>query len=50
MPVRDPGAAILTTGTSRIVDTVIVGGEVMIQDGRSTRVDESELVRTLAAL
>lgn len=50
LPVRDPGAAILTTGTSRIVDTVIVGGEVMIQDGRSTRVDESELVRTLAAL
>ncbi|MGW0017989.1 amidohydrolase family protein [Rhodococcus sp. NPDC003382] len=50
LPVRDPGAAILTTGTSRIVDTVIVGGEVTIRDGRSTRVDESELARTLAAL
>ncbi|MBF6212680.1 amidohydrolase family protein [Nocardia puris] len=50
LPVRDPGASILTTGSSRIVDTVLVGGEVVVRDGRSTRVDEAELVRELVAL
>ncbi|MGW4481205.1 amidohydrolase family protein [Rhodococcus triatomae] len=50
LPVRDPGAAILTTGTSRIIDTVIVDGAVVVRDGHSTRVDETELIRTLAAL
>lgn len=50
LPVRDPGASILTTGSSRIVDTVLVGGEVVVRDGRSTRVDEAELVRELSAL
>ncbi|MFI5717672.1 amidohydrolase family protein [Nocardia sp. NPDC051750] len=50
LPVRDPGAALLTTGTSRIVDTVVVDGEVVLRDGRSTRIDEQELIRALSAL
>ncbi|MFE4501166.1 amidohydrolase family protein [Rhodococcus sp. NPDC056743] len=50
LPVRDPGASILTTGTRQIVDTVLVAGEVVIRDGHSTRVDEAELISALAAL
>ncbi len=50
LPVRDPGASILTTGSRQIVDTVLVAGEVVLRDGHSTRVDEAELIRTLSAL
>jgi 5-methylthioadenosine/S-adenosylhomocysteine deaminase len=49
LPVRDPGATLLTTGSHRVVDTVLVAGEAVIRDGRSTRVDEAELRATLAA-
>ncbi|MDZ7930836.1 MAG: amidohydrolase family protein [Rhodococcus sp. (in: high G+C Gram-positive bacteria)] len=47
LPVRDPGASLLTTGTRQVVDTVWVDGEVVIRDGRSTRVDEDGLVVAL---
>ncbi|MGX1805674.1 amidohydrolase family protein [Nocardia sp. NPDC055321] len=47
LPVRDPGASLLTTATPRVVDTVWVAGEAVIRDGRSTRVDEQELVKLL---
>ncbi|MGV8874074.1 MAG: amidohydrolase family protein [Rhodococcus sp. (in: high G+C Gram-positive bacteria)] len=50
LPVRDPGASLLTTGTRQVVDTVWVDGEAVIRDGRSTRVDEGELVAALRAL
>ncbi|MGU3290908.1 amidohydrolase family protein [Williamsia sp. M5A3_1d] len=50
LPVTDPGASILTTGSPSIVDTVLVGGEVVIADGRSTRVDEAELTAALSRL
>ncbi len=50
LPVIDPGASILTTGSPAIVDTVLVGGEVVIADGHSTRVDEAELIAALRAL
>ncbi|MBW8487657.1 amidohydrolase family protein [Actinomadura parmotrematis] len=50
VPVLDPGATLLTTGSSRTVDTVLVDGEVLIADGRSTRLDERALIeRALAA-
>nr|WP_254925557.1 MULTISPECIES: amidohydrolase family protein [unclassified Rhodococcus (in: high G+C Gram-positive bacteria)] len=49
LPVRDPGASLLTTGTRQIVDTVWVDGEAVIRDGHSTRIDEAELVRSLSA-
>ncbi len=42
-----PGASLLTTGTRQVVDTVWVDGEVVIRDGRSTRVDEEGLVAAL---
>ncbi|MDJ0392940.1 amidohydrolase family protein [Rhodococcus sp. G-MC3] len=50
LPVRDPGASLLTTGTRQVVDTVWVDGEAVIRDGHSTRVDEEELIRSLHAL
>ncbi|MXP23774.1 amidohydrolase family protein [Gordonia sp. HNM0687] len=50
LPVRDPGASLLTTGSPRIVDTVMVGGEVVVADGRSTRIDEAEFTKELMAL
>lgn len=49
LPVTDPGASVLTTGSPRIVDTVMVGGEVVIADGRSTRIDEAEFTTKLIA-
>ncbi|MGI5162831.1 amidohydrolase family protein [Spirillospora sp. CA-253888] len=50
VPVLDPGATLLTTGSSRTVDSVLVDGEVLIADGRSTRVDEKDLIaRAVAA-
>ncbi len=50
LPVTDPGASILTTGSPAIVDTVLVGGEPVIADGHSTRVDEKELISALRSL
>ncbi|WP_055474960.1 amidohydrolase family protein [Gordonia sp. HS-NH1] len=50
LPVRDPGASLLTTGSRSIVDTVMVGGEILVEDGRNTRVDEAEFTKQLAAL
>ena len=47
LPVGDPGAAILTTGSPAIVDSVIVGGELVLEGGRSTRVNEDALVGAL---
>ena len=34
----------------RSVDTVLVGGEVLLEDGRSLRIDESELARRAGQL
>ncbi|WP_249356217.1 MULTISPECIES: amidohydrolase family protein [unclassified Gordonia (in: high G+C Gram-positive bacteria)] len=50
LPVRDPGASLLTTGSRSIVDTVMVGGEIVVEDGRHTRIDEAEFTKQLAAL
>ncbi|TXG89224.1 amidohydrolase [Rhodococcus rhodnii] len=47
LPVHDPGATMLTTGSSRTVDTVLVGGEIVVEDGHSTRIDDAELVARL---
>lgn len=50
LPVRDPGATLLTAGSHRVVDTVLVAGEVVVRDGRSTRVDEDALIARLRAV
>ncbi|MGC4961082.1 amidohydrolase family protein [Gordonia sp. DT101] len=50
LPVRDPGASLLTTGSRSIVDTVMVDGQIVVEDGRSTRVDEAEFTKELLAL
>ncbi|WP_067666913.1 amidohydrolase family protein [Nocardia miyunensis] len=50
LPVSDPGATLLTCGTPRIVDTVLVGGDVVVTDGRSTRIDVDALTAALLAL
>ncbi|NDZ92646.1 amidohydrolase family protein [Streptomyces sp. SID6673] len=50
LPVRDPGASLLTTGSRSIVDTVMVDGQIVVEDGRSTRIDEAEFTKELLAL
>lgn len=42
---HDPVAALLFCGDSHIADTVIVNGEVVVREGRLTRVDEEALIR-----
>jgi 5-methylthioadenosine/S-adenosylhomocysteine deaminase len=42
-PVRDPINALVEYGSGADVETVIVDGEVVIENGRSTRIDEPEL-------
>jgi len=43
-PVRDPINALVEYGSGADVETVIVDGEVVIENGRSTRIDEAELL------
>ncbi|WAC57388.1 amidohydrolase family protein [Gordonia sp. SL306] len=50
LPVRDPGASLLTTGSRSIVDTVMVDGQIVVEDGHSTRIDEAEFTKELLAL
>lgn len=42
-PMRDPVTALVEYGCGADVETVIVDGEVVIDQGRSTRIDEGEL-------
>jgi cytosine/adenosine deaminase-related metal-dependent hydrolase len=42
-PMRDPINALVEYGCGADVETVIVDGEVVIENGRSTRIDEAEL-------
>jgi cytosine/adenosine deaminase-related metal-dependent hydrolase len=42
-PVRDPINALVEYGSGADVETVIVDGEVVIESGRSTRIDDNEL-------
>lgn len=43
-PVRDPINALVEYGSGVDVETVIVNGEVVIENSRSTRIDEDELL------
>lgn len=42
-PARDPINALVEYGSGADVETVIVNGEIVIENGRSTRIDEEEL-------
>jgi len=42
-PVRDPINALVEYGSGADVETVIVDGEVVIENGRSTRINDDEL-------
>ncbi|HWH79805.1 MAG TPA: amidohydrolase family protein, partial [Candidatus Binatus sp.] len=42
-PVRDPITALVEYGSGADVETVIVDGEVVIENGRSTRINDDEL-------
>lgn len=46
----DPLAALVFTGISQRVHAAIVGGEVVVRDGRLVTVDEEEIARTAHAL
>jgi 5-methylthioadenosine/S-adenosylhomocysteine deaminase len=47
--VHDPIKALVDCGSGRDVDTVIVDGQVLVEDGRAVRVDEPALLRDLQA-
>jgi cytosine/adenosine deaminase-related metal-dependent hydrolase len=40
----DPVSAIVNTGDTQIVDYTIVNGEIVVEDGELTRVDEDEII------
>jgi len=42
-PARDPITALVEYGSGADIDTVIVNGEIVLESGRSTRIDEDEL-------
>jgi 5-methylthioadenosine/S-adenosylhomocysteine deaminase len=46
-PVHDPISALVYAGTPENVDTVVVGGEVLLDEGRCTRVDEEALIQEM---
>jgi len=46
-PVHDPISALVYAGTPQNVDTVVVGGEVLLDEGRCTRIDEEALVEEM---
>jgi 5-methylthioadenosine/S-adenosylhomocysteine deaminase len=46
-PVHDPISALVYAGGPQNVDTVVIGGEVVLDEGRCTRVDEEALVQEL---
>ncbi len=43
-PVHDPISAVVYAGTPENVDTVVVGGDVLLDEGTCTRVDEAALI------
>ncbi|MGW7071793.1 amidohydrolase family protein [Streptomyces sp. NPDC054855] len=47
LPVRDPGATLLTCASNRTVAVVMVGGEVLIRDGEHVRLPSRELAAGL---
>ncbi|HYF90715.1 MAG TPA: 8-oxoguanine deaminase [Symbiobacteriaceae bacterium] len=42
---HDDVGMLMMTGSTQVVDTVIVNGQVVVQEGRLTRVDEDEVIR-----
>jgi cytosine/adenosine deaminase-related metal-dependent hydrolase len=49
-PVRDPINALVEYGSGADVETVIVDGEVVVENGRSTRIDDDELLTQAEAV
>jgi 8-oxoguanine deaminase len=43
--VNDPVAALLFTGLSQIARLVLINGQIVVQDGRPTRVESAEVGR-----
>lgn len=42
---NDPVASLIFCGDSHIVDTSIVNGEIVVKDGRLTRINEEEIIK-----
>ena len=49
VPIHDPISSLVYGATQANVDTVLVNGEIVIQNGVSTRVDEDSLMRDVQA-
>jgi 5-methylthioadenosine/S-adenosylhomocysteine deaminase len=47
--VHDPIKALVDCGSGRDVETVIVDGQMLVENGRATRVDEPALLRDVQA-
>jgi len=45
VPVHEPISALVWASSQANVETVIVDGQVVLEDGRSTRIDETDLMR-----
>ncbi|MDA2808425.1 amidohydrolase family protein [Nocardiopsis suaedae] len=50
VPVADPGAVLLTTGSQRVVETVVADGRVVLDGGVHPVLDERELVARAQAV
>jgi 5-methylthioadenosine/S-adenosylhomocysteine deaminase len=46
-PVHDPISALVYTGGPQSVETVVVGGEVLLEDGKFVKIDEEAVVAEL---
>src|SRR5262245_6295093 len=46
-PVHDPISAVVYAGTPQNVDTVVVGGDVLLDEGVCTKVDETALIEEM---
>lgn len=42
---HDDVGMLMMTGSTQVVDTVLVNGQVVVKDGRLTRVDEEQMIR-----
>jgi 5-methylthioadenosine/S-adenosylhomocysteine deaminase len=45
VPVHEPLSALVWASSQANVDTVVVDGQLVVEDGRSTRIDEADLMR-----
>jgi 5-methylthioadenosine/S-adenosylhomocysteine deaminase len=48
VPVHEPLSALVWASSQSNIEVVVVGGQVVVEDGRSTRIDEADLMREVS--